>query len=75
MNRYDNDKLYADYVYEDETSQFDPKGRWMGGSEYYARTYHARVPRKMLERCTISGDHTELTYWLEKHGHKLGVYR
>jgi hypothetical protein len=75
MSKYDNDRLYADYEYDDETSQFDPQGRWVSGSEYYARTYHARVPRKMLERCTTSGDYREISDWLDKHSHKPGIYR
>lgn len=74
MSRYDS-PAHADYEYDDETSQLDPKGRWVGGSEYYARTYYCRVPCKMLERAKASGDHTELSNWLEANGHKDGVYK
>lgn len=32
------------YEWEDETSQFDPAGRWAPGSECYFRTYRMWVP-------------------------------
>lgn len=35
------------HEWEDETSSFDPKGRWMPGSEYYARTYQIWVPNRI----------------------------
>jgi hypothetical protein len=39
-----NDSLFFTHEWEDETSQFDPQGRWQGGSECYLRTFKARVP-------------------------------
>lgn len=41
---WDNDLFFFTYEYSDETSQFDPKGRWVYGAEYYERTYRVRVP-------------------------------
>src|SRR5271166_5338741 len=64
--RYANDRIYADYSFVDETSSTDPFGRW-DGSDSYIRTYRCRVPRKMLERSTMSGDNHEIMAWLEKH--------
>lgn len=37
------------YEWEDETSSFDPKGRWVGGCEYYARTYQCWIPKFIKE--------------------------
>lgn len=42
-----NDELFFTYMWTDETSQFDPKGRWCGGLECYEREYAARVPRAL----------------------------
>jgi hypothetical protein len=30
--------------FDDETSQFDPKGRWHYGSDCYMRTFRAMIP-------------------------------
>lgn len=68
--RYLNDKLYADYEWEDETSQFDPKGRWVGGSEYYSRTYRCRVPKGLLKLCEATGDHEILSDWIYRNQEK-----
>jgi hypothetical protein len=35
------------HEWDDETSSSDPKGRWVGGSEYYARTYRIWVPNRI----------------------------
>jgi hypothetical protein len=75
VSRYDNDKIYADYKFDDETSAFDPKGVWVGGCEYYSRTYRCRVPRKMLERAQKTGDHTELNDWLDGKADVPEVWR
>lgn len=37
-------KGYYIYEWDDETSQFDPKGIWVGGSDYFIRTYKAWIP-------------------------------
>lgn len=66
MSRYDNDRIYADYGFTDETSQFDPLGQWQGGSECYLRDYRVRVPRRMLDR----GDRDEITTWIENNNDK-----
>ena len=70
LTRYDNDRIYTDYSFDDKTSQFDT-----GGSKYYSRTYRCRVPRRMLERAKESGDYDEVTTWLEKHDCTPGVWR
>jgi hypothetical protein len=66
--RYLNNNRYAEYEFEDETSQFDPLGKWMGGLEYYSRTYRVRVPKKMLEKANESGDHSAIMRWIDNHG-------
>jgi hypothetical protein len=35
------------FEWEDETSSFDQKGRWMPGGEYYVRTYRIWVPNRI----------------------------
>lgn len=45
--------MYRDLVrheFVDETSQFDPKGRWVGGAEYYEREFTCYVPYRLLRR-------------------------
>ena len=39
-----NDELFFTHTWWDETSQFDPKAKWVPGGEYYEREYKARVP-------------------------------
>jgi len=39
-----DDSLFFTYAYEDETSAFDPNGKWCYGGEYYALTIRCRVP-------------------------------
>lgn len=75
MSRYDNDKIYADYGFEDETSSSDPRGTWMGGCEYYSRVYVCRVPRKMLERAEKTGDYNELRGWIDSKADDPRVWR
>lgn len=75
MSRYNNNKIYADYEFDDETSAFDPNGRWVGGSEYYAITFYVRVPRKMLERAKASGDFSKLDDWLFRNQDNPEIYR
>lgn len=58
---------YADYRWEDETSQFDPKGIWMYGSECYIRTYRCRVPSIMLAIAEKSGNFDRLHDWISDH--------
>jgi hypothetical protein len=44
---------YRDLVkheFSDETSQFDPQGYWVGGSEYYARDYTVYIPARLVRR-------------------------
>lgn len=35
------------YKWTDETSMFDPKGRWQGGSECYMRNYEEWIPNRI----------------------------
>ena len=65
-----NGSRYVDYEFEDETSQFDPEGRWNPGGEYYSRTYRCRVPRKLLE----SKDESKLSDWIANHSER-GIWR
>jgi hypothetical protein len=44
---FSDNSLWFTYEWEDETSQFDPKGRWCPGGEYYSRTYKMRVPKAL----------------------------
>lgn len=67
MSRYDNDRLYATHTWTDETSRFDPKARWCGGSDAYWRDYSARVPRKMLERGRAAADLSAVKDWIERN--------
>ena len=38
------------YTFWDETSAFDPKGRWVGGAEYYEREFTAFIPARLIRR-------------------------
>lgn len=39
-----NDLLFFTHEVSQESSQFDPKARWVPGGEYYETTYRVRVP-------------------------------
>ncbi len=65
---------YATYEWDDETSQSDPKGRWMGGSEYYARTYRCRVPAILLARAGKTGDFARVEDWVACHNEVLEIW-
>jgi len=59
---------YKAYEFDDETSSSDPKGRWMGGSEYYKRTYRCLVPSRMTDDKQITNwivDNEEKVVWLD----------
>jgi len=49
---------YRDYKYEDETSQFDPEGKWCPGSDCYRRLYRVRVPKE------FGDDEEKIGEWL-----------
>jgi hypothetical protein len=74
VSRYDNDRVYATYEFDDETSQFDPMGRWQGGTECYERTYRCRVPRKLLERAERTGDFNKLNEWIDDRQGPTGIW-
>jgi len=69
MNIY-NSKRYVTFSWEDETSQFDPKGIWSPGCEYYFRTYKVRVPAKMYQRMVNTGEEKEIFDWIERNEDK-----
>lgn len=66
MNKFLSDR-YSTYEWDDETSQFDPKGVWMGGSEYYARTYRCRVPKGLLKSAEKHGNFDKVHDWIQSH--------
>ena len=37
------------YEWEEETSMFDPVGKWVGGNDYYTRTYKMWIPNSITE--------------------------
>lgn len=54
---------YRTIEYDDETSQFDPKGRWCPGSDCYQRTYKVRVPAELTE--------DEIDDWLDRNAGRV----
>ena len=50
---------YRLHEYTDETSMFDPAGRWQGGTECYVRTYRVWLPLGL--KSENIGD------WLDRH--------
>lgn len=46
----------------DETSQFDPMGKWQGGTECYTRLYRAWIPNSISK-----DDIAAQMDYLEKH--------
>jgi len=52
---------YVSHEYDDETSQYDPKGKWCPGGEYYSRRFKCRVPKGLV------GKLDELWTWIENH--------
>ena len=70
---WDNDDLFFTHSYTDETSQFDPQGRWNFGCECYERTYYCRIPKafqdceEMIERF--------LEIMLDNYSHIEGFWR
>lgn len=61
---------YATFEYEDETSAFDPAGRWQGGTECYLRTYRVRVPRGLLAKADRSKDVRLVMDWIDRNTDK-----
>lgn len=69
-----NDDLFFTHSFVDETSEFDPKGRWSGGSDCYLRNYHCRVPiafkncEEMIDKfvCMIMDDYPDIEgFWVD----------
>ena len=58
---------YRKFEWEDETSMYDPKGRWLGGSECYERTYKAMIPVRLKEENALDWieEHYEEDIWLD----------
>jgi len=73
-SRYDNDRIYADFAYTDETHAGDAGGNW-NGADTYTRRYRCRVPRKLLEKATTKGDFTPVYDWLESKQDVREVWR
>ena len=48
--------------WEDETSQFDPEGKWVGGADYYQRTYRIWIPNSIAEE-----DEDAVDQYIELH--------
>lgn len=69
---WDNDELFYTHVWEDETSQFDPLGRWVGGGDYYSREYACRVP-KVFQRCDELRD-MFIDYMIDNHPDEAGFW-
>ena len=61
---------YATREWEDETWSGDPQAVWIGGLEYYSRTYRCRVPKGLLEKARTGKkpeDRYNLENWIEAH--------
>lgn len=56
------------HEFEDETSQFDPKGRWAGGIDCYLRTYRCMIP------AVIKDDDEEIATYIEQHQEDEGFW-
>lgn len=58
---------YKKFIFEDETSMFDPKGRWVGGSEYYSRTYTVMIPVRLKDENIDNwiANHAEEDIWID----------
>jgi hypothetical protein len=63
-------KKYQVWEYEDETSEFDPKGKWIPGTEYYSRTYKVKVPTPLLQLCQTKNDFSQIYQWIEENASK-----
>lgn len=70
---WDNDDLFFTYEWEDETSQFDPKGKWHYGGEYYSRIYRARVPVAFKNSDEMSWEFVEMM--MDKYPDTQGFWR
>jgi len=56
---------YRDYEWEDETSQFDPEGRWQSGVDCYVRTNKCRVPISLGSNDEAIGD------WIDQNQERV----
>ena len=65
---------YATYEFDDETSSSDPKGTWMGGSEYYSRTYRCRVPAILLNMANKTGNFDRVEDWVSAHDSEREIW-
>lgn len=57
---------YRAITIETETSQFDSRGRWVGGSEYYSRTDKVLVPVRLKEE--------NIDEWLERNSERQDIW-
>lgn len=65
---YADDRRFFTYEFTDETSMYDPKGYWVGGSEYYAREYKCRIPIR------IKDNEDMITEFIERHMNDEGFW-
>ena len=77
-----NDELFFTYSFVDETSNFDPKGRWNYGCECYERIYRCRIPtafrecQKMIDRfiCMMTDEYPDVKeFWVDTDNHGEGL--
>ena len=67
MNYSDNNKFFT-FTWTDETSMFDPKGRWVGGCEYYEREYSCRIPLRIKDKEELINE------FIERHMNDEGFW-
>jgi hypothetical protein len=66
---FSDDAKFFTYSFEDETSQFDPKGRWVPGAEFYERTMYCRVPLELKDDEDLIGE------FIDQHWDEEGFWR
>lgn len=69
---WQNDDLFFTHSFEDETSMFDPEGRWCYGGEYYSRTFYCRIPIAFRD-CYVMIDNF-LTMMLDNYPDEEGFW-
>lgn len=50
MTNWNDDSLFFTHIEYIESSGFDPKAKWVPGTEIFEREIHVRVP-KAIENC------------------------
>lgn len=57
-----NDELFVTHTYTDETSQFDPNGRWSPGLECYECEVKVRIPKGIAGNDELTAAFVEMMY-------------